>query len=135
MNATSRQPRRVAALIMAAEAALMALFAVFGLVQWVTRLGSVGSASDSARIVTEAILVLVFAAGAGLLAKLWLGQSDWPRTPTIVWHVLLIPVAYGMGASGQYLICVVLAVVIVAAIAAAVVGGAEIPEPAPRSGD
>ena len=53
MNATSRQPRRVAALIMAAEAALMALFAVFGLVQWVTRLGSVGSASDSCLLYTS----------------------------------------------------------------------------------
>ena len=51
-----------------------------------------------------------------------------------MWHVLLIPVAWGMWESKQYLICAALALAIVAAIWAAVTAGAEATAAAEREG-
>jgi len=98
----------------------MGVFGVYALV----RLAG-GGLDDPMRVFTEGVLVLLFAAGAVLLAKLWLGTSGWPGTPTVVWHVLLIPVAWGMWESRQYLICAALVLAIVASIWAAVTAGAE----------
>ena len=104
----------------------MTVFAVLGFLAWTSK----GSASeDGMRVLTESLLVVLFAAGSVVLARLWLGNSDWPRTPTIVWHVLLMPVAYSLWASGQPLLCVALSLVIIAAIANSVMGSAEPPSP------
>lgn len=103
--------RRVAALICAAQALVLAGFGIFYLTQ-------VGSGADAARVLTEGVLILVFAGGLGLLARLWLGGSDWPGTPTVVWHLLLIPVIVAMFQSGQVLIALAMAVAVLAAIGA-----------------
>ena len=119
-SASPSTARRTAALICAVEALVMGVFGVYALV----RLAG-GGLDDPMRVFTEGVLVLLFAAGAALLAKLWLGTSGWPGTPTVVWHVLLIPVAWGMWESRQYLICAALSLAIVASIWAAVTAGAE----------
>ena len=56
----------------------------------------------------------------GALARLWLGRSSWPGTPTVVWHALLIPVVVSMAQAGQWLVTVALVGAIVAAIGAVV---------------
>ena len=107
----------------------MGVFGLYALARFVG-----GGTDDPMRVLTEGILVLVFAVGAALLAKLWLGASGWPGTPTVVWHLLLIPVAWGMWESKQYLICAALVLVIGAAIWAAVTAGAEATAAAEREG-
>jgi hypothetical protein len=56
-----------------------------------------------------------------LLARLWLGRSGWPGTPTVVWHALLIPVVVSMAQAGQWLVTLSLSVAIVLSIGAATV--------------
>lgn len=112
---TGRTARLLAAAVCALEAVALAGFGVFYLLQ----LGSTGS-DLVARVVTEAAVILLFAVGLGALARLWLGRSSWPATPTVVWHVLLVPVAWAMGQSGQWLIALALGVAVVLAIGATV---------------
>ncbi|MBK8757892.1 MAG: hypothetical protein IPM08_12375 [Actinomycetales bacterium] len=77
------------------------------------------------RVFTEGVLVLLFAAGGGVAGQALAGHLRLARHPTVVWHVLLIPVAWGMWESRQYLICAALSLAIVASIWAAVTAGAE----------
>lgn len=112
--------RRAAAAICVAEALVMAVFGVFYLTQLAR-----GQVDDQTQVLTEAVLILLFAVGAGALGRLWLGRSRWPITPTVVWHVLLVPVTIGMFQSGQFVIGTVLALVIVAAAAASVTAARE----------
>ena len=126
MNAAVRTSRRVVAAIMGIQGLFMTLFALLGLLEWRWK---EGTGEEGMRVLTESLLVLLFAAGSLVLAKLWLGTSDWPRTPTIVWHVLLMPVAYSLWASGQPLICAVLSLVIIAALVSSVKGSAEAQPP------
>ena len=69
----------------------MAGFGIYGLVELAR-----GGGTGTARVITESVLILAFAAGMALLARLWLGRSGWPGTPTVVWHALLIPVVVSM---------------------------------------
>ena len=122
-NRTIRPARRVAALVCFAEALVMAGFVVFYAVELLR-----GEGSDQMRVLTAGVLILVFAVAVGLLGRLWLGQSRWPATPTVVWHVLLVPVAVGMFQSGQLLIGLLITLAIVTAIGATV--AAREPDPA-----
>ena len=54
------------------------------------------SSSDGTRVVMSALLILVGAAGLAVLVRGWLGDGSWPRTPTLVWSVLLLPVGVGL---------------------------------------
>ncbi len=110
-----RRARRFAALVCLLEALVLAGFGVFYLVEL-----AFGEGSDPMRVFTEALLVLLFAAGVGLLGRLWLGKSQWPAVPTVVWHVLLVPVAVSLFQSGQFLLGVLLALAIVTAVVATV---------------
>ncbi len=107
--------RRVAAAVCGLEAVVMAVFGIYGLIELAR-----GGGTDTARVITESALILLFAVGMGLLARLWLGRSSWPGTPTVVWHVLLIPVVVSMAQAGQWLVTVALASAVVAAIGAVV---------------
>ncbi|HNV13210.1 MAG: hypothetical protein IPI13_00295 [Actinomycetales bacterium] len=108
--------RRVAAIICAIEALAMAGFGIYGLVELAR-----GGGTGTARVITESVLILAFAAGMALLARLWLGRSGWPGTPTVVWHALLIPVVVSMAQAGQWLVTLSLSVAIVLSIGAATV--------------
>ncbi len=107
--------RSVVAALCLLQAVVLAGFAVFYVVEL---LG--GGGSDQARVVTSAALILLFALGLGALGHLWWHGSGRVTTPTVVWNVLLVPVAIGLAQSGQALLCVLLVVVLVAAIGAAV---------------
>lgn len=98
----------------------MAGFAVFFLVEFAR-----GEGSDRMRVLTSAVLIALFAAGVGWLARLWRGRSDWPGTPTVVWHVLLIPVTVEMFRGGQLLVGLLMGLAVVAGIGAALVAARE----------
>ena len=66
------------------QALALAGFAVYYVVELV-----LGEGSDAIRVLMSALLILVGAAGLGVLARGWLGVAAWPRTPTIVWNALL----------------------------------------------
>lgn len=83
----SRGPRRVAAVLTGVQALALLGFAVFYLYEL-----AVGEGSDPVRVVMSAALIALFAVGLGVLARAWLGDAAWPKTPTIVWSALLFPV-------------------------------------------
>ena len=77
--------------------ALQGLF-LLGFCVWsLVELSSSGSDNPS-RVVMEVLLVAVFAVGLLALGRYWVVGADWPRTPTIVWNALLLPVAWGLAA-------------------------------------
>ncbi len=103
----------MAGIVCAVEALVLAGFAVFYVVQLAT-----GRASDTARVLTEGALIALGAVGLATLARLWWGRSGWPATPTVVWHLLLVPVVVALLQSGQLLVGLLLAGAVVAAIGA-----------------
>jgi hypothetical protein len=113
-----RSARRVAA----ANCALQALVLVALAVLYVVELGR-GETADTIRVVMSIVLILLFAAALVALARSWLAGVDWPRTPTIVWNVLLLPVAWGLHGGGQDVIAVLVALSAIAGLAAALGGG------------
>lgn len=63
----------------------------------------VGEGSDAARVLMSAVLILVGGGGLAALARGWLVGARWPRTPTLVWSALLVPVAFGLLQGNQAL--------------------------------
>ena len=88
---SSRGPRRVAALLTGVQALALAGFAAFYVVELV-----LGQGSDATRVLMSALLILVGALALGALSRGWLGSSAWPRTPTLVWSVILLPVGLSL---------------------------------------
>ena len=60
----------------------------------------------------EGIVLLAMARG-------WVRLADWPRTPTLLWNILLLPVAWSLLQSGRSLVAVGVAAVAVLSVAAA----------------
>lgn len=46
-------------------------------------------------------LLVAFAVALALLAMGWRRGAGWPKTPTVVWNVLLLPVAWSLVQSGS----------------------------------
>jgi len=113
----TRTPRRVAGLSCTLQALALLGFAGFYLYQL-----SIGEGSDPTRVAVEAVVILVGAAGLAALARGWFSERAWPRTPTLVWHVLLVPVGVGLLQAGQaplgWTVLLVALVTFVAALAA-----------------
>lgn len=89
-------PRRVAAVLCAGQALALLGFAAFYVYELV-----IGEGSDAGRVVMSAVLIAVGALGLALLARGWLGEQRWPRTPTIVWDLLLLPVGISLLQAGR----------------------------------
>ncbi|MGG5260816.1 hypothetical protein [Phycicoccus avicenniae] len=89
-------PRRTAAVFCAGQALALLGFAVFYVYELV-----VGEGSDAGRVVMSAVLIAIGALGLGLLARGWLGEARWPRTPTIVWNLLVLPVGISLLQAGR----------------------------------
>lgn len=87
---------RVAAVITGLQALVLLGFVVFYLVEL-----AAGASDNGARVVTSAILMLVFAAALGVLARFLWQRARQARTPTIVWDVLLLPVGWSLAQSGH----------------------------------
>ncbi len=73
-------------------------------------------------MLTSAVLILVFAVLLAVLARLWWTGSRWATTPTIVWNIVLVPVAVTLLQAGQVVIGAALAVVAVLGVVAAAAG-------------
>ncbi len=78
-----------------------------------------GEGSDTARVVMSAVVILIGAAGLAALARGWFGERGWPRTPTIVWHLLLVPVGVSLLQAGRSALGTVVLVVAVLTLLAA----------------
>ena len=70
----------------------------------------------------SALLILLFGVALALVALGWLRGGSWPRTPTIVWNVLLLPVGVGLIQGTQALVGWTLVIVALGAALAAVAG-------------
>jgi len=81
-----------------------------------------GAGSDQARVLVSAVLILVVAAALALLARLWWSGSTWATTPTVLWNLLLVPVALSVVQAGQLLLGILLVMVLVPTILAALAG-------------
>jgi hypothetical protein len=65
------------------------------------------SLSDASHLMFSAVTVL-FAIGLGFVARgLWRGLS-WPRTATVVWLVVLLPLGWAMVQAGRGLVGVLI---------------------------
>jgi hypothetical protein len=84
-------PARVAAAACGVAVLLLLGFCGF----YVYEIGQ-GATDDVVRAVMSIVLMLVFAVGLAALARGWLALKAWPRTPTMLWHALLLPVAWGL---------------------------------------
>lgn len=120
LSATPRWPALLAAAMIGAQALVLAGFVVFYLVELFQ-----GRGSDVMRVLMEALLIAVFAAGLGVLAAGWWRQKSWIRTPTILWSLLLVPVAWGLLRGGQ----VPVGAAVLGSAALAVVGALASPVP------
>jgi cbb3-type cytochrome oxidase maturation protein len=112
------RPRALAALVCVAQALGLWGLCVFYLWEVAT-----GQSDDVTRAVMSAILIAVFGALLLLLARAWWRGAGWPNTPTVVWNLLLLPVAWGLKQGGFGWAAVALAVVAVVGIVSALGAG------------
>jgi hypothetical protein len=81
---------------------------------------AIGASDSVVRAVMSMLLILVGSVALLLLARGWRTGGSWPRTPTIVWNLLLLPVAWSLHQGGRTAIGASLAVVAVASVVAAI---------------
>lgn len=106
--------RRLAALLLGSQAMVLVGFAIFFVYELV-----IGNGSDSVRVVMSALVIALGGLGLGVVTRGWLGDGWWPRTPTIVWSALLVPVGWGLIQGTQTLVgWLVIAVAFVTGLAA-----------------
>lgn len=55
-----------------------------------------GDSGGTAQGLTEAVLVLVFAAGAVGMAYALDRNEGWARTPALLWHLFLLPIGFSL---------------------------------------
>ncbi len=92
------------------------LLAVAGFYVYEIALGAEDSLTTA---LTSAALIVIFGVALLVVARAWLRGQRWPRTPTLVWNVLLLPVAWSLRDSDQTLIAAGIAALGVASIVAA----------------
>lgn len=90
-------------------------FSVFYVVELALGLGE-----DRARVAMSILVFLVGAAGLAMLARAFSRGASWPRTPSLVWHALLIPLAVSLAQAGQVLLGIGVGVIAAAGIAGVV---------------
>lgn len=59
-----------------------------------------GEGDDAGRVVMSVVLMGSFAVALLAMARGWVRALPWPRTPTILWNLLLLPVAWSMWGAG-----------------------------------
>jgi hypothetical protein len=80
---------------------------------------ALGAEDSLTTALTSAALIVIFGVALLVVARAWLRGQRWPRTPTLVWNVLLLPVAWSLRDSDQTLIAAGIAALAVASIVAA----------------
>jgi K+-sensing histidine kinase KdpD len=77
-----------------------------------------GRAVDASTASMSLVVCLIFAILLAVLAAAWRKSALWPRTPTLVWNVLLLPAAWTLTATNGIWVGLALAVVAVAGVVA-----------------
>lgn len=98
--------RLLAAALCGLHALVLLGFCVFYLWELVQ-----GAGDDPTRVVMSVVLIAVFAVLLGVVGRAWLRGANWPNTPTIVWNLLLLPVAWSLFQAGRGVLALGLAVV------------------------
>ncbi|HET7798900.1 MAG TPA: hypothetical protein VFL38_00680 [Humibacillus xanthopallidus] len=106
---------RVAGALTALEGLVLLGFTVFYVVEMVS-----GATDNLSRAAVSTVLILVFGVGLLALARGWFGAADWPKTPTVLWNALLLPVAWSLREGDRAQIAVALGAVALGSIVAAV---------------
>jgi len=106
--------RLTVCLVTGLQAVAVAAVAVF----YVVELGR-GAGADGAGVISSVVLFVIVAGALSALAAGWWRRAAWPRTATIVWNLVLVPVAVALFQAGQTLLGVVLGVVVVVATGSA----------------
>jgi hypothetical protein len=110
--------RSVAALVMVLQA--LVLLGYFGFFVYEIMQG----ASDGTVLAgTLSGLILVFAILSSVLGRGWMRGARWPRTPTILWNALLLPVAWSLHDAGRSALGLGLGVLALVGILSAVLAG------------
>lgn len=106
---------RIAGALSLLEGLVLLGFVVFYVVEMVS-----GATDDLTRASVSAVLILVFAVALLALARGWFRADDWPKTPTVLWNALLLPVAWSLREGDRGQIALAVGAVALASIAAAV---------------
>ena len=80
---------------------------------------AIGEGSDATRVLMSALLILLGGAALALVALGWVRGASWPRTPTVVWNVLLLPVGVGLIQGDRALVGWTVVIVALGAVLAA----------------
>lgn len=112
-------PPRVAGAVSLLEAVL--LFVVAGM--YGLELAA-GEAFDPNTASMSLVVSLIFALLLLVIGMSWLRDRSWPRSPTIVWNLLLLPAAWTLGTSTGVWFGLGLAVVAVVGVGAALLAPA-----------
>lgn len=83
-----------------------------------------GAATEAQLASMSMVVCLVFGALLVVLGASWLRGRTWPRTPTIVWNLLLLPAAWTLTTTSGLLAGITLAVVALIGTGAAVLAPA-----------
>lgn len=78
-----------------------------------------GRGAQPAGVVSSVALFVVVALALGVLTSGWLRGAGWPRTATIVWDLVLVPVVVALVQAGQVRLAAVLGAVVVVAVGSA----------------
>ncbi|MDC5696788.1 hypothetical protein OO014_05920 [Intrasporangium calvum] len=126
----ARAPIAAGALMLVQGSVLLLLAGFYGYEM------AVGAADSLTTAATSGALILIFGIAMLFVARGWLRGQSWPRTPTLVWNALLLPVAWSLHQSEQTLLAIGLALLsgacLVAAVAAAPAPARLPGEPEPR---
>lgn len=104
---------RTAAGIVGAQAVVLLAFALVFAVKSLH-----GENDGRGEVVAFIALLVLSAAGLGLVARALWRRRSWPRTATMVWEVLLVPVAVSLIQSGWLVLGVLVLFAALVAIAA-----------------
>ncbi len=105
---------RLAAVLLWAQVVVIAGFVAYFAIEF-----ALGQASDAAAVLTSLSVFVLGAVGLSLLARAWLSGSRWPRTPTLVWQALLLPIGWSLAQTHHWLVAAAVLGVGVAGLAAA----------------
>lgn len=95
---------------------------------------AVGAADSLTTAATSGALILIFAIALLVLARAWGRRQSWARTPTLVWNLLLLPVAWSLFESEQVLLAAGLGVLAIAGVVAAIAAPARLQGTSPSGG-
>lgn len=114
----------VAATLCLLQGLVLAGFIVFYLYEM-----GIGASDDMGRAGMSVVLFALFGLGLAALGRAWLRDLAWPRTPTILWNVLLLPVAWGLRGGGQFGLALTLGAAAVLAVVSGILAGSVVDGP------